>query len=345
MGNSSSRETFFKEQNINPYKYLQVSKNASSDDLLTAYKNKMNKINIKDDDYEVNSRLIDECYKYILDKIGNNTSIMTSSSTPTSTSTSIPMPSSVDLHKVTNIKNINFDDPSIRNALFVNHTDIDFTKEPKTFVKENFKKPERIFKSDKDFNINTFNSMFEKQYYNNNLHSQQSFDYNKICGMDASSSLNAMPIATYGGLIVEKKVSDIDSSSNSNPTKQFKNYTDSGSSVLMNIDLDNDNQDISLNNKFTDHTDLNTLYNKRKNEKVPIITPSMTFKEAEQKMHDMRLDNMKQQLQSNKDYVTRQAGIYPQHIREQFNNGSLENLNCIDSNGQLSVPSGGRKMG
>lgn len=335
MGNSLSREKFFKENDINPYKVIGVSKNFNKKELKTAYKKKAlllhpDKKSDKHDDLEF--KMLNECYKYLLDKFEEIEDFQ-HKETPNHNvlKEKFKVSSAVlgDQLQERNFYTTNFNDPDIRKTLFVNDT-LNFDKfEEKIKSKANNPTEYSAVKTvnipkifdDKKFNLKKFNKTFEEQF------TIEPDEKPEVTSLEAYSSLSLMPVSTYNGIMIEN---------DKNINTRFQKYDE----LELLLKTNKNKKKKNNKNKYTDK--VNDLYNKRKNEEVTVDT-SKTFAEAESMMYENQINNMRNEMKNNRDYVLKNINIYPQNVISQFNQGLLEDSStCINGN-ILDIPTGIRK--
>lgn len=252
----SSDEQFFKDNDINPYKYLGVTKKSTKNQVKYAYKTKIN-------DIKYTKIVLDRCYQYIM-------AIITEKEPKIEPEPVMDTMDLIDQH----FSKINFDDAQTRKKMFVNN-DLDFDNISNNFpdpLKREIVEQPQIFKDGESFSIDKFNSAFE-------TNRQPTFKPVKMGAFKSKMSIKAQPIVCYGGIIMEKKKEKVHKFGSN--IKSLEHY-----------------QDESLHD--------------------------LKFIEAEGKLVEKRINDMKSQEQANRDYIMKNLHIYPADIRKQFLNGTLD---------------------
>jgi len=343
------RLEFFKVNDINPYDFIGIPKKDKSNldkKILKKYYKKM-LLKLHPDktgnETDIEFKILQICYQHILDDI-----------TPVNEETVINSRKKED----TNVKyndytdsrslfKTDFTNSNVRKSLFANdtlnfdnidqiveeHQKMSTSYSPHVTSQSNSK---NLFKDEK-FNLDKFNAMFESV-----KPKMEDQDPDKIPEFQcANSSLTAMPINTYNGLIVQD--SSVDTLAQRFNFMDY-NYLKKQSPVNTN-NLDT-NKEYSYNSKAKDPINKRT-FNKKlkdlKNQKIEVDT-SLNFRDAEAKMYDTKVNQMKQSMEKGKTNIMNNLSIYPQHIIEQFNNNLLEDSSTVVRDNKLILPTGIRRL-
>lgn len=298
--------SFFKENDINPYKLLGVSKKTSEEKIKDIYNKKIK----KNKNNEIQLKILEDCYTYIISKV--NISIK-------------KCENKVDKEESIFDKNfysINFDKNEIRKKIFVDDgldfdnfsNDIeDKKKNPKNYsnIKEsNYK---NIFKNEK-FNLDKFNAVFETT-------KPKEENSEEVSGF-SFSSVDPFYISSDRGLIIEKKT---------DPTDYMKFLENDTFDLtdLKNLDEYNED-DLSkiIKKKKKDMKPLSVSYmNKlkqdKKNEDI-IIDTSKNFSRVDEVLNDIKSKDIKRENENNRNDIFINMKIYPEHIVSQYKEGVLE---------------------
>jgi curved DNA-binding protein CbpA len=335
MGNTESRGIYFKENGIDPYKILDISKNASKKDIKRAYKKKAlilhpDKTGGKT---ELQYKILKECYEYVTDLADTlETKLPNELKSKFSSNEEIYYEPDRQFHKT------NFDDQSTRSRLFVNN-DLPFERmesilEQKQKGPINYSDVEKKAYKDpfdgKGYNREKFNAFFELNYQR----PQETLTGGVPEAMSSLefSSLNPLEIQTYNGLILEKKqTNNFSLEYTENDPASLNELGDSKIKKMVGK-LKKDQNSISKK-KF------NELLTNKKNEKFEVDT-SKTFRENEALLYEDKIKTMKSEMDNNKRNIMDHISVYPKNIVEQFKMGTLDDSSTVLRNNTLEIPRG-----
>jgi hypothetical protein len=298
------------QKKIDPYTILNVSKNCSKQELDISYQQTYSVLK-RLPDQGAQIKLLKEAYKVVESDMQNTKQFDR-------------------LDQDRSFHRTDFTDYNNRQALFANDS-LNFQEFEKkinnkkvtstSYTPENVK-GERLFEPGK-FNINTFNKHFEENF--SSIGGDTEVDTQ---GVDAFSSIAYMPICSYNGLIVE------DSANSTTPGLQALKPLEPEASVPR-------QKKKNTKNKIKEE-DIKKLYDKRRSESINVDT-TRNFAEINRIMEQKQLENMKAQLEYNKNMIMKNISVFPQSIVDQFQMGVLEDSStCID-NDSLVIPKGRRK--
>lgn len=326
MGNQLSREKYFKENDINPYKILGVKKNIITSDKKESKKNIKKAYHIKAKELhpdktqgstELEFKILKECYQYLIDQLDNQgKSHIELKTSFNDNKQEYSYDSSRDFKKT------NFDDYNVRKKLFVNTVDnsnyknksenipTDYSSIPTTNYRN-------IFDSQK-FNLQSFNAMFE-------IHgSKDSLLYNNDSCVEpesiiSESTMNPVEISTYNGLLLEKEEENSFAFADEPTIIPTINETPSNK-----LDKLIKQQTIKAYSKKK----LNNLYHERSNEKFNVDT-SRSFAENELFLREQHINNMKKEMELNRQNINRHINIFPDSLIEQYHTNQLDDSSTV----------------
>lgn len=330
----SSTEKFLKENDINPYKLLKLTKNSSKKQLDTAYKKKIadtTNIDI------IELKFLNESYTYILNNIphdngfsDNNNDIVDEIFKQNNKNFND------DTYDDRNFYKTDFNNPIIRKKLFPNDT-LDFDSYKKKDINQrpqsfNIK---NLFENQK-FNVKKFNEIFEENHNVLNLDDENG-NNGVVKELESSSSLTPMAISTYKGIIIENNNTD---------PKNFKKVCRNDDILKLQEKINSKNKKVVKKNNTVENKNLQELernMNIRKNESVKVNIES-PFNNVNAIMHDKQVQNIKKEMMCNKDYILDNINIYPRNIIDQFISGNLEDSSSCVKENELQIPDGRRKL-
>ena len=226
------------------------------------------------------------------------------------------------------ITKINFDDPSIRQRLFVNNQDvlsgyeeaIKSKKRQSTTYSPLTKTQEKMNFGSRDFNLHAFNATFEKNKKNSQGCIIENENRDTVLPIDplwgsswGSSSLNPLEIQTYGGLIIEKKNDFLIAPAQENSPRV---------EMATKKEISSHTKEAKKNSKKLTKKEIEGSVRSRQT-KVQVDT-SRTYSENEELMYANTISQIKSEMEKNKRDIQMYSRIYPRQIIEQFKNGSLE---------------------
>lgn len=318
----SKKKKIFQQYNTDPYIILNVSKRCTKQELDLNYQQAYSVLK-RLPGQEAQIMLLKEAYKVVENDIHRENE----------SQENYTMKKIDRIDQERSFHRTDFTDYNNRQSLFANDT-LNFQKFEqelnnkkmtpmnKEYIPETIK-GKMMFESG-NFNIDTFNKKFEENF----LRSDDDESPLETQGIDAFSSMSYMPICSYNGLIIEDKGDSI----------PFKNFQQ----------LQTNNKESNIKKKSTKsktkikEEDVKKLYNKRVSETVSIDT-THNFSEINKIMEQKQLNNMKSQLEYNKDMIMKNISVFPNSIVEQFQMGVLEDSStCIDGK-NLVIPKGRRR--
>jgi len=329
MGNVLQRQKYFDEHNIDPYKILDVTRGTTTkNDIKRQYKKKALKLHPDKTGgkTDLEFRILKECYNHIIEDIEFTTTKDFTQLKNLQNEEEVKVDPE-EFQDYRNFHRINFSDSNVRQNLFVDD-DLDFSNID-TVIKEKAKNPvsygsvKKISHKDifdgKKFDIHKFNAAFDIQ--NPELVNSKTESTQEPEALEAYSSLNSLPISTYKGLIIEQKnLKRLDYQ------RYIPNETEGTEPAKPISELSPKQVEKLVKQK---KKELNELLNTRKNEKVEVDT-RLSYLDAEAKMFEDRMVNMKAEMARNRDIVAANSRIYPKSSIEQFNKGLLaDSSTCI----------------
>lgn len=345
MGNHSSREKTFSENNIDPYVILSIPKTASKKDVKLAYKKKA--LELHPDKTggktELEFRILKECYLHLTESFDEvNKALSKETNSHDKLKESFNDNSEIQYDEDRNFYKQNFTENSSRDKLFSNNN-LDFDnfdqeikkreKGPKNYSDVNKKSYKNIFGDSSKFDIDQFNAVFTENFSK----IDKPVTPREPAPLNGLSSFSPMPIATYGGIIMEDENND------------FGNFMDYRKLQSNDVDTvnrvqeyDNLSDTISKNKINTDAMskgDMMKKYNTRKSESVNIDN-SKSFAEAQEELLNLRISSMKRDMETNKDKIMSRIDIFPKSIADSFKQGTLEDSSTCISGNTLSIPKG-----
>ncbi len=301
----------YNQINTDPYTVLGVSKNCSKQELDMNYQQTYSVLKrLPGQDSQI--KLLKESYKIIESNMKKEKPVS-------------KKPVRIDQER--SFHRTDFTNYNNRQALFANDT-LNFQEFEKkinnktvatSYTPEKVK-GERLFEPGK-FNIDKFNQHFEQNF------SIIDNTDEETKGVDAFTSIAYMPICSYNGLIVEDSV------------------TTPGLQALKALEPDlpiPPQKSKNTKKKIKTEEGVTTLYNRRLNETVNVDT-TRNFAEINRIMEKQQVENMKAQLEYNKNMIIKNINVFPQNIVDQFQMGVLEDSSTCIENDSLVIPKGRRK--
>lgn len=339
MGNFQSRLDYFKENDIDPYQIVGVSKDCSKLDLQKAFKKKARRLHPDktNNTTAIEFKLLKECYDFINEYIEINiTKNHTELKKQYKNHQQEDHTSSRDFYKT------EWNDMSTRNTLFVNN-DLEFdrwgdiveqkSKGPTSYDNVEKKNYKNIF-SGGNFNNSTFNAAFELQHNTQEkiMEGQESFSPMTV---DAYSSLCPLEIETYNGLIVEKR-KQIKPVSFQEPYFEPELVCNLPTKKMNKITRDNTKGSSSISKKKMGGMVENYITNRKEIQ----VDTSRSYAENEALIYENRINSMREEMNRSKNSIMENLHIYPQHTIAQFRQGQLEDSSTCIRDDQLTIPKG-----
>jgi hypothetical protein len=341
MGNTESRQNYFKEHNIDPYSILGIDSSASKQDIKKAYKRKAKDVHPdRKGGNDIQFKILAECYSFCIDTVDT---LVTK--TPEELRNNSRKESKEKVNYERSFQGTNWDDQNTRQQLFANADQYDFdnfkdtikTKEryPTNYGEVEKKSYTNIFGNDGNYNHEKFNSAFEMQ----NKNKIEDQDVDEIQGIDSFSSMCPLGIETYNGLIVEKRYIE-------NPVS-FRDLNVYEPELISNMNTKKLTQIANKTKKDTKTISkkkmsgmVDNYSSARSNIKVDT---SKSYAENESFLYEQKMNNMRAEMDSNKKNVMRNLSIYPQNVIQQFHIGQLEDSSSVIFGNSFGVPKGIRR--
>lgn len=310
MWDAEERRKYMELNNIDPYKVL----NSKKDDTLKSIKKKYHKLALKmhpdkaKGASDLEFKILKECYLYIKDDLD----IIMGDSSACSTLQELREQRNVPIiyEESRNLFTTNFEDPETRKKLFA-VDDVPFSVKREVCTETNYANLENIIPENmfgkKKFNLKFFNEVFEaKKNLNKEVVVFKEPEY-----LPCQSSLNCGSIAKYDDVIIE----------GSNP------YTGS----LSSFKIEDTGPDLSIPQlkkivKTMKKTakkevleDVETLFSRKKNQEIILPAQSLSMIEASENLRKINLENTRDLLKRNKEYIKNKLHIYPENFRKNLN--------------------------
>lgn len=253
---------------INPYKRLKLKKNYNKKQLVKAYNEELSKI---DDDSE--EKVLKKCFDLLYDKLENKEPDNTEKKPYDMTS----LLETINPKKT--LKDEVFLNPEFRKIMFV---DDDLLETPDD-TQENPVIPEMHFDNKGRFNLQEFNSHFEKTQGKVKQRYEPLFESSSFFNTDVM-----MPVSSYNGLMLHT------------PSKE--NKIDSMFHPSINT------QDTTMD-RFQSDLSINQMFNMRKNEKIEVNTEK-TYKQMEREAEQEKQQEIERQKQLNKEKIMKNKHIF-----------------------------------
>lgn len=263
-----NKEELLKSRNLNPYKFLGVSKKSSDETINKAYGHMCNNPDIDIEDLEY-------CHDYLLFKNTVN-SLESDNLGRVDPRDSSKFENTAMRKKIFMTDEINFD-PFIENE----------NKDIEKLVHEYRQKTVEIVKvpgtetfispKTKKFNVNKFNKVFE-EHFDTRVNKEL---FAPMEDLFSECSINCLPIKSYDGIIVE----DV-SERNGNPDVHLKKNL-----------VKNKTKDTQV------FKDTMKAYSERKNQTVDVDN-TKTFAQAEADLLEFKKKNMIQEKNNNREYIS-----------------------------------------
>lgn len=298
-------EKYFKQNHINPYKFIGVSKKSSRKELKQCF---MKKVKVLDPDKnhgeELELKILTKCFEYIDEKFKLNEGIEDdekginkdkSFSYKSVKQEAIPLKVKKetipeDIYR--NFYRTNFDDPETRKKLFVNSSlnlnDAgsiikDMAEKKPDCNSENLENPKKLMKK---WNIKKFNKIFEE------LKGEECDKPVELNPLDANSSLAPTTISSYKGLMVE------------NPQDEVVDFADF-SKIKKELEISNKmkrKKQKKPKETLQESEKVEVLVNKRKNEKIEINT-ARSFDQSISDMYEIQKRTVTDEHNKNRDHI------------------------------------------
>ncbi len=289
-------ELYLKSNHINPYKFLGVRKGGTLNELKEAYSKKSKKISNKNLGDQLEMKILNDCFTYLQLKFSHR-----KQEEPEPLKTKEPEHFEVKR----NFYKTNFDDPEIRQQLFVKSVTNLNTPLNEENVEKN-KEEVGNYLPFKKMTNKKFNKMFEK------LKSVEIQEKAEITPLDAGSSLEPTFVSFYKGLLVE------------NPDYNTLNFAD-----YEKIKKEEDIHTKIKKSKKVKKQDLpkeeplEKLLNERKNQHIT-VSSTKSFAEGVADMAKIQKEMLKEEIERNREHVMNNIHIFSPATIEQFKNGTLE---------------------
>lgn len=312
MWDTEERRKYMELNGIDPYKVLGAKKT----DTLKSIKKKYHALALQshpDKQTKSSKKLLDfkilkECYLFIKDEM----EIITYDDTKCVTLQELKEQRNepVIYDEGRNLFSTNFEDPEIRKTLFPND-DVPFGVKTERTTETTYSNmtvpvPENIF-GKKKFNLKYFNEVFDaKKELNKALQI-----FKEPESMDCQSSLNCGGIAKYAGVIIE------DSRNASSSVGNFSTFKPN--SEQKDIPLKKLKKIVKTMKKLAKEEtleDVETLFNRKKSQGTILPPERISMVEAEERLRKINLENTRDLLRKNKEYITQKLHVYPENFKK-----------------------------
>lgn len=307
MWDAEERRKYMELNKIDPYKVLGAKKN----DSLKSIKKKYHVLALeshpdkrKGSKSQLDFKILKECYLFIKDEMEiityDNTKCVTLQELKDQRNEPI-------IYHDRNLFTTNFEDPETRKSLFPND-DVPFGIDVERTTETEYSNilpdvPKNIF-GKKKFNLKYFNEVFEAR--KNVEKAVQVFKDPEY--LQAHSSLNCGGIAKYAGVIIE------DSRNCDSGLANFKAKTTEKEIPLPK--LKKIIKAMKKTGKEEPLEDVETLFNRKKNQGNILPPQRISMDEAEENLRKINLQNTRDLLKKNKEYIKQNLHVYPEHFRK-----------------------------
>lgn len=345
MGNSESRIQYFKENNIDPYSILGISKDASKNDIKRAYKKKSlichpDRTQGKTD---LEFKILGECYKFAIDTLE---SMSTKSHQELRTNYNRSAEEEFEYEDERNVFKINWEDPKNRTKFFANGDQLPFDK-MESIIKEKERSPTdyasierknyRDIFDGKAFNNATFNAAFEMQ--TNTKEKLKASYTGDPQAFESFTTLSPLHIETFGGLIVEKRINDkpISFTEDTIEPELISNMKQRQLTAVINKTK---KETVGMSKRKTSSL-VNNMISERANVKVDT---SRSFADRQAELYETHMNTMREEMDSNRVNVMNNLSIYPQNVIRDFQSGLLDDSSSVVfANNLMRPPKGIRR--
>jgi curved DNA-binding protein CbpA len=294
---------YFNDLDINPYQFLGVSETCNLQQLKDAFIRKASVIHPSKTNgkTEIEFKILSECYNFLKSNLQPKATSKAKSKA-LFVDHGIPQESELDSHF------------GYRNKIKKDYSPND-TQQTNMFAGESYSRDK-------------FNAAFE-------LHKEEygcrgTFDsgvYHEPVGLDSSSSLKPLEIITYGGLIIEKSQKDF----NQLDFLEQKGNTQSIKEMQNSKKFKNKLNKIKSKESALTQNEIQKLTSKTRKEPV-LNTNGMTFDRANEEFYRMKVKNMQQDLEKNKDIIEQHLSLYDTSTQELYKRGLLEDSSTFIQN-------------
>ena len=311
-------EKYFKQNHINPYRFIGISKRSSRKELKQCFIKRVKVLDPeKNQGEELELKILTRCFEYIDEKFKQSKA----KDNEDKSSLYEPVKQKEIILKVKeetipedisrNFYRTNFDDPETRKKLFVNNSinlnDIGVTEKNPEIISESLDNPKKLMKR---WNIKKFNKIFE------DLKDDELDKPQELNPLDANSSLAPTTVSSYKGIMIENPEYDVLEFAD---FSKIKNELD----VINKMKRKKGKKGKQGKNDLQEPEKIEVLANKRKSEKVEINT-TRSFDQSISDMYEMQKRTVTDESNKNRDHILKNIHIFPKEIIDQFEKGILE---------------------
>lgn len=311
MWDAEERRKYMKLNNIDPYKVL----NSKRDDTLKSIKKKYHKLALKmhpdkksKGASDLEFKILKECYLYVKDDldiiIGDSTGCSSLQELKEQRNTPVIYEES------RNFFTTNFEDPETRKKLFA-VDDVPFSVKREVSVETSYSNLENIIPENmfgkKKFNLKFFNEVFEaRKNLNKEVVTFKEPEY-----MPCQSSLNCGGIAKYDGVIMEASKPYDGNLSSFKLKEQGPDFSIPQLKKLVKTMKKTAKKDV--------FEDVETLFSRKKNQETILPNQRLSMIEASENLRKINLENTRDLLKRNKEYIKNKLHVYPENFRKTLN--------------------------
>lgn len=346
MGVAASN-SYIEENNIDPYKILDIDPDSNEETIKKAYKRKSRKIHPDKTNgkTELEFKILGICYKYAIDKL-NIYKTKLPSELKQQSNQELVYEDSRDFHS------INWNDQQTREKFFYGgntgglrfdtHSELVNQKVsgPINYSDVQQKSYKNIFGEHEGYNRDKFNAAFELQTTHKKKISSHQGNPEAI---EANSSLSPLFIETHGGLIIEHDTSYIKPIS----YLEYEENSDFNADDISNLSQKEMNKIIKNTKRDTSHFSkkkMSKMLDSYNSDRSTVkIDTTRTFQENKAFLYESHINDMREESERNQKNIIDRLSIYPQNVRNQYLNNQLQDSSSVLFGDQLNVPKGIRK--
>lgn len=310
MWDAEERRKYMELNKIDPYTVLDCKKT----DSLKTVKKKYHKLALtlhpdkSKGKSDLEFKILKECYMYIKDDLEI---ITVDNSEPLTLQELRDQRNEKFVYQEDrNVFTTNFEDPEIRKQLFPQDT-VPFGKAEETCRETNYSNiavpiPKNIF-GKKKFNLKYFNEVFEAK---KKLNNQEITVFKEPQVLPCQSSLVVGSIAKYAGVIMENSNQDYEEN-----FQKFKRNEENIDDIPLSK-IKKVVKAMKKESKDQKFEDVETLFKIKKSQGVPEIRNRISMAEAEENLRKINLQNTRDLLKRNKEYIKEKLHVYPENFRK-----------------------------